>query len=100
MLTDDVLKTDVREETSFFERYVRNIVNLTVEYTPKIIMAGVVLIIGFWLIKKLTHLSEKAMQRRELDISLRTFLKSLIGIGLKILLLITVAGMIGIQTTS
>jgi small conductance mechanosensitive channel len=100
MITDAALTKDVNQEASFLEKYTKSIVDLTVEYTPKIIMASIVLIIGFWLIKKFTHLSEKAMLRRDLDISLRTFLKSLIGIGLKILLLITVAGMVGIQTTS
>lgn len=99
-MTDTILKTDIHQEASFLEKYTKSIIDLTVEYTPKIIMASIVLIVGFWLIKKFTRLSEKAMQRRDLDISLRTFLKSLIGIGLKILLLITVAGMIGIQTTS
>ena len=40
------------------------------------------------------------MKRRSVDISLRTFLRSLLSIGLKVILLITVAGMMGIQTTS
>ena len=40
------------------------------------------------------------MERRNIEVSLRTFLKSLIGIGLKIILFITVAGMLGFQTTS
>jgi small conductance mechanosensitive channel len=100
MNTDAILKTDVHQEASFLEKYTKNIIDLTVEYTPKIIMASLVLILGFWLIKKFVRISEKAMQRRDLDISLRTFLKSLMGIGFKILLLITVAGMVGIQTTS
>ena len=99
-MTDTILKTDIHQEASFLEKYAKSIVDLRVEYTPKIIMASIVLVLGFWLIKKFTRLSEKAMLRRDLDISLRTFLKSLIGIGLKILLLITVAGMVGIQTTS
>ena len=100
MTTDAILTKDVNQEASFLEKYTKAIIDLTVEYTPKIIMASIVLVLGFWLIKKFTRLSEKAMQRRELDISLRTFLKSLISIGLKILLLITVAGMVGTQTTS
>lgn len=100
MNTDAILKTDIHQEASFLEKYSKNIIDLTVEYTPKIIIATIVLVIGFWLIKKFARISEKAMLRRDLDISLRTFLKSLIGVGLKILLLITVAGMAGIQTTS
>ncbi|HXD92031.1 MAG TPA: mechanosensitive ion channel domain-containing protein [Bacteroidia bacterium] len=100
MNADTILKTDVHQEISFLDKYTKTIIDLLVEYTPKLIMAGLVLVLGFWLIKKLARISEKAMVRRDLDISLRTFLRSLIGVGLKILLLITVAGMIGIQTTS
>jgi small conductance mechanosensitive channel len=100
MNADTILKADIHQEASFLEKYTKGIIDLTVEYTPKIIMAGIVLVLGFWLIKKLARISEKAMLRRDLDISLRTFLRSLIGVGLKILLLITVAGMVGIQTTS
>lgn len=99
-MSANVLKTDISQEISFFDKYSKMLIDLTVEYTPKIIMAAVVLVFGFWLIKKLARISEKAMVRRDLDVSLRTFLRSLIGVGLKILLLITVAGMIGIQTTS
>jgi small conductance mechanosensitive channel len=40
------------------------------------------------------------MERRDIEVSLRTFFKSLIGIGLKIILFILVAGMLGIQTAS
>ncbi|HWY38828.1 MAG TPA: mechanosensitive ion channel domain-containing protein [Bacteroidia bacterium] len=100
MAAEPVIKTDIKEEVSFLHRYTKDAYEFAVEYTPKIIIGILVLIIGFWLIKQLGKLTEKTMKRRELDVSLRTFLRSLIGIGLKIILLITVAGMIGIQTTS
>jgi small conductance mechanosensitive channel len=80
--------------------YIDKITTLLAEYAPKVIAALVVLVIGLWLIKRVAIISEKAMQKRELDISLRTFLKSLISIGLKIMLIVTVAGMIGIGTAS
>lgn len=69
-------------------------------YAPKIILAIVVLIIGLWIIKKVVKLSGKGMDRKGMDVSLKGFFLSLIGIGLKVLLLISVAGMLGIQTTS
>lgn len=100
MIAETILKPDITKETSLLETYTQKAIGFLVEYTPKVILATIVLIVGFWLIKKLSQFSEKAMQRRELDVSLRTFLKSLISIGLKILLLVTVAGMLGIQTTS
>lgn len=67
---------------------------------PNLLLAIVVLIIGLWIIKLITKASAKAMDRATIDDSLKRFLSSLIGIGLKILLLISIASMLGIATTS
>ncbi|HEX6227148.1 MAG TPA: mechanosensitive ion channel domain-containing protein [Chryseolinea sp.] len=69
-------------------------------YGPKLIGALVVFILGLYLTNWLTRKAARGMYRRHLDVSLQSFLSSMVGIGLKILLLITVAGMVGIQTTS
>ena len=69
-------------------------------YGPKVLGAIVVLVLGMYVVNWLTRQVARAMNRKHLDVSLQTFLGSLIGVGLKILLLITVAGMIGIETTS
>jgi small conductance mechanosensitive channel len=62
--------------------------------------AILVFILGLWVVNLVTKLVAKAMQKRKLDESLQPFLVSLISVGLKVLLLVTVAGMLGIQTTS
>jgi small conductance mechanosensitive channel len=90
-LVNDELKLDT---------YIDRLIRVLADYTPRVISAALVLIIGLWLIKRLAKLAEKAMQKREFDISLRSFLKSLLSIGLKIILIVTVAGMIGIGTAS
>jgi len=69
-------------------------------YGPKIIGALIVFIVGLYVINWLTRQVTRGMNRKSLDVSLQSFLGSMIGVGLKILLLITVAGMLGIQTTS
>lgn len=100
MGSDNIIGKDVKDEVGILERYTRDAYDLTIEYAPKIVIGILVLIIGFWVIKQLGKLSEKSMKRRAMDVSLRTFVRSLISIGLKVILLITVAGMVGIQTTS
>jgi len=100
MAADSSIKLDVKEQVTVLQHYSNRAYELAIEYAPKILIAIVVLIIGFWLIKQLAKFSERSMKRRGVDVSLSTFLRSLIGIGLKVILLITVAGMIGIQTTS
>lgn len=80
--------------------HIDKIIDKIIQFAPDVISALLVLIIGLWVIKRVAALANRAFERRELDISLRTFLKSLISIGLKIILIVTVAGMLGIGTAS
>jgi small conductance mechanosensitive channel len=70
------------------------------DFGPNVIAAIAVLIIGMTIINWASKIVNRGMDKKNVDISLRTFLSSMVSIGLKILLLITVAGMLGIQTTS
>jgi len=85
---------------AFLDKHIDALIDKVAHYTPIVLMALVVLIVGLWVIKRFAILADKAMKRRNLDVSLRTFLKSLMSIGLKIVLIVTVAGMIGIGTAS
>ena len=69
-------------------------------YGTKVIGAIVVFIIGLYITNWIARMFNRMMTRRHFDISLQSFLGSLVSVGLKVLLLITVAGMLGIQTTS
>lgn len=70
------------------------------EYGLRLLGAIVVLIIGLWIIKILVKSSQRLMIKGQIDVSLSSFLKSLIDILLKVLLIISVMGMMGIQMTS
>jgi len=74
--------------------------DMIVEYTPRVIGAILTLIIGFWIIGRVTNLMKRTMQRREVDPTIRPFLVSLVDILLKILLLLSVASMFGVEITS
>lgn len=75
-------------------------VELAIRYTPSFIAAIVVLIIGLWLINRFVNFVGRALERANTEPTLAKFLKTVVSIGLKVLLVISVAGMIGIQTTS
>ena len=66
----------------------------------EILTGIVVLIIGLWIIKRIVKISVKVMEKRDVNVSLRGFFKSLLSVTLKVLLVISVADMIGIKTTS
>lgn len=91
---------DISQDLSNSGKYIDQIVSLAVEYSPKVIMAIVTLLIGFWLIKKVVNIIDAAMKRQDVDVSLSGFLSNLINILLKVLLIVSVASMIGIETTS
>jgi small conductance mechanosensitive channel len=74
--------------------------NMIIGYLPKVVGAILTLIIGFWVIGKVVGWVRRRMEKAEIDISLAKFLSSLLSITLKIMLLLSVAGMFGIATTS
>ena len=69
-------------------------------YAPKVVMALVTLIIGFWIISKLVKVFRNFMDRKEVDVTLANFLASLASIGMKVMLLLSVAAQFGVNTTS
>ncbi len=83
-----------------YQDLVDKALELILVYGPKVVLALLVLIIGLWVINRLTKITRKVMTGRNVNISLISFVSSLVNIGLKALLLVSVAGMIGIQTTS
>jgi small conductance mechanosensitive channel len=76
------------------------ITDLAIGYAPKILMAIITLIVGFWIVKKLVRVFEKSMAKSGTDISLTKFLSSILGAALKVMVLLSVAGMFGVDTTS
>jgi len=69
-------------------------------YGLKIIGAIVIWIIGSWIIKKIIRTIGKLMAKKNYDESLQKFLLNLMSWALKILLIITILGTLGVPTTS
>lgn len=73
---------------------------VVLEYSGKLTLALFTLAIGWWLIGKLTNSIGRLLEVRMVDRALSSFIGSLVSIILRILLLISVASMIGVETTS
>lgn len=69
-------------------------------FGPKVVGALIVFVIGLYITNLIAKMVSKGLKRNGVDVSLQSFLGSLVSGGLKVLLLITVAGMLGLQTTS
>src|SRR5690606_37127930 len=67
---------------------------------PGLILAINLLFIGSWLIGLILKVLRNRFERRNVDLSLRDFVASIVKVILYTMLIISVASMVGIQTTS
>ena len=74
--------------------------DLVTSYAPRVVGAILTLIIGFWIIGMIVGGIKKLMKRNKVDETIQPFLGSLVSVGLKVMLLLSVAGMFGVETTS
>jgi small conductance mechanosensitive channel len=80
--------------------YVDTGVTMAMQYGPQLLLAILVLIIGMWIINRFVGVTGRTLEARAVEPTLARFLTSLMNITLKALLLISVASMVGIATTS
>ncbi|CAM3714098.1 mechanosensitive ion channel family protein [Ectopseudomonas alcaliphila] len=73
---------------------------VVLEYSGKLTLAVITLLVGWWLISRLTSSIGRLLEARKVDRALSSFISSLVSIVLRVLLLISVASMIGVETTS
>ena len=74
--------------------------DLITEFGPKLLAAILIWIVGSWLIKIILKGIKKAMNASKYDDSLKQFFLNIAKWGLKIILVITILGTVGVQTTS
>jgi len=86
--------------TSTTEALIKWIETDGVDYGMKLIGAIIVLIIGLWVINIIIKRVFKLMEKSNVDAALQSFIKSILTVTLKIVLIISVLGMIGIQMTT
>jgi small conductance mechanosensitive channel len=82
------------------QNYTGKAIDLLMSYGPKLLLAIITLIIGLWIIKFFIKGIGRAMERGKVETTLHKFLLGLISVILKVMLIISVASMIGIQMTS
>lgn len=76
------------------------LVEMGMLYAPKVLLALLTLVIGLWIVNRIVRLMVRGMEARRVEATLAGFLRNLSSIGLKALLLLSVASMVGIETTS
>lgn len=78
----------------------QNLGQQALHFGLKVLAALAIYIIGAWLIKKITKMVSKGLEKKASDAALASFVKSLVSITLWVLLIIITVGALGINTTS
>ncbi|MFT7220500.1 MAG: small conductance mechanosensitive channel [Candidatus Azotimanducaceae bacterium] len=91
---------DLSAEVEQVNQYTDQAIEMAIGYGPQLVLAILTLLIGLWVIGMVGRGVDKTFEKSGMDGSLRSFLNSLISVLLKVLLVISVASMVGIATTS
>ena len=94
------LKAVVTGENTILRDGLRELTQLTVQFVPKLLVAILILWIGFKLVKMLKRVIMRGLDRRNAEPSLKSFLGSLTDVLLKAMIIIMAMDVIGIKATS
>jgi small conductance mechanosensitive channel len=82
------------------QEIINQLTEIIVSYGPRLVGAIAVWIIGGWVVKALTNAFGRMLDKRDIDASLKPFLKGIVGGLLRVMLVLSVLGMLGIEMTS
>ena len=87
-------------DTVSVQKYLVKFTDWAVEFVPKLILAGLVLWIGFKIIKKLDALVDKSLEKANIGLEIAGFLSSIIGMVMKIIVVMIAASFVGFEVSS
>lgn len=83
-----------------FQDAMSKLANMLVSFGFKLVIAIVVFYIGRFIIRKINQLLTNVFEKRHVDLSLKTFMLSFTKILLYFILVVTIIGILGIETSS
>lgn len=82
------------------QNYFETIKKLILEYSPKFVVAIIILLGGLWATSFITKATKKIMLKRNVELTLSTFIGNVIFWTLRVLLFVTVISKLGIETSA
>lgn len=89
----------IQQSSEQAQELLQTLYTLSLSYGPKVLLAIITLVVGLWVIKRFVLTLQTNVTHR-VDKTLGSFVASILSVILKIVLLIAVASMVGIETTS
>lgn len=83
-----------------FEQIINKLVDWGIETGKNVLAAIIIYVVGRFIIKQIMRLVTKLLSKRKLEISVQTFLRSLLTILLNLVLAFAVISKLGVETTS
>lgn len=83
-----------------YEQYAQRALDAVIDFTPKLLFAILILIIGLWLVKKINRMINAALERANIAPELTSFFSSLLDIVMKGVVILVAAGRIGFDASS
>ena len=77
-----------------------DLVDKALSFGLKVVAAIAIYFVGAWLIKKIKNLLKRIFDKRDFEPAIESFIQSIVGIALWIILIIAVIGTLGVETTS
>jgi small conductance mechanosensitive channel len=77
-----------------------DLMDKALSFSLKVLAALAIYFIGAWLIKKIKNLLKRVFDKRDFEPAIESFIQSIVGIALWIILIIAVIGTLGVETTS
>ena len=105
----DTLSHDIQAElaavaekisTTPASELIRELIDKAVTFGLKVLSALVIYIIGAWLIRKIRKILKNVFDKTDYEPAIESFIQSIVGIALWIILIIAVVGTLGIETSS
>jgi small conductance mechanosensitive channel len=81
------------------DKFYDHVYDWVIRFGPKFLVGLAVLFIGLWLISLLLKWSRSRMQKREIDATIKSFIMSLAAVALRVLLILGVMQIMGIEMT-
>lgn len=94
------LKDGVVESVSEVSDYIEKIIAMSINALPDLIKAALFLVVGLFVIRTVLKIVNKRFERRNVDLSLRGFILSIIKFVMYALLILSVIGNLGFETTA
>ena len=87
-------------KTGKMDEFIEQIIILGTEAGKSILLAAIVAVIGYYIVRFINNMVARILERRNVEPTVQSFLKSFVNITLLILLMLTIVSTLGVNTTS